>query len=78
MSKRTAPNAIGDANDLSQLSSIVVDKRNGKRSGAKKSRRNRHYEKQLIKNALSAGLLDRRQLLDDDAEPASNPGAGGD
>ena len=78
MSKRTAPNAIGDANDLSQLNSIVVDKRNGKRSGAKKSRRNRHYEKQLIKNALSAGLLDRRQLLDDDAEPASNPGAGGD
>ena len=78
MSKRTAPNAIGDANDLSQLSSIVVDKRNGKRSGAKKSRRNRHYEKQLIKNALSAGLLDRRQLLDDDAEPASNPSAGGD
>lgn len=68
MGKRTAPNAIGDANDLSQLSSIVVDKRNGKRSGAKKARRNRHYEKQLIKNALSAGLLDRRQLQNDDAE----------
>jgi len=78
MSKRTAPNAIGDANDLSQLSSIVVDKRNGKRSGAKKSRRNRHYEKQLIKNALSAGLLDRSRLLDDDAEPAASPGLGRD
>jgi hypothetical protein len=78
MSKRTAPNAIGDANDLSQLSAIVVDKRNGKRSGAKKSRRNRHYEKQLIKNALSAGLLDRSQLLNDDAEPAASPGAGRD
>lgn len=72
MGKRTAPNAIGDANDLSQLSSIVVDKRNGKRSGAKKARRNRHYEKQLIKNALSAGLLDRRQRLDDDAEPGAD------
>lgn len=71
MSKRTAPNAIGDANDLSQLSSIVVDKRNGKRSGAKKSRRNRHYEKQLIKNAMSAGLLDRRHSLDDDPEPGT-------
>ena len=59
MSKRTAPNAIGDADDLSQLSTIVVDKRNGKRSGAKKGRRNRHYEKQLIKNAISAGLLNR-------------------
>ena len=62
MSKRTAPNTIGDADDLSQLSTIVVDKRNGKRSGAKKSRRNRHYEKQLIKNAISAGLLDRSSI----------------
>ena len=66
MSKRTAPNAIGDADDLSQLSTIVVDKRNGKRSGAKKSRRNRHYEKQLIKNAISAGLLDRSSTTADD------------
>lgn len=59
MGKRTSPNAINDADDLSQLSTIVVDKRNGKRSGAKKGRRNRHYEKQLIKNAISAGLLNR-------------------
>jgi len=66
VSKRTAPNAIGDADDLSQLSTIVVDKRNGKRSGAKKSRRNRHYEKQLIKNAISAGLLDRSSIPADD------------
>ena len=57
MGKRTSPNAIENADDLSQLSTIVQDKRNGKRSGAKKSRRNRHYEKQLIRNALSAGLL---------------------
>ena len=59
MGKRTSPNALGDADDLSQLSTIVVDKSNGKRSGAKKGRRNRHYEKQLIKNAISAGLLNR-------------------
>ena len=73
MGKRTAPNAIGDANDLSQLSSIVVDKRNGKRSGAKKSRRNRHYEKQLIKNALTAGLLDRSHgQADDDQSDAGH------
>ncbi len=57
MSKRTAPNAIQDINDLSQLGSIVVDKRNGKRSGAKKGRRNRHYEKQLIRNAITSGVL---------------------
>jgi hypothetical protein len=57
MGKRTAPNAIADINDLSQLASIVVDKRKGKRSGAKKSRRNRHYEKQLIRNALTSGVV---------------------
>ena len=57
MGKRTSPNAIEDANDLSQLANIVQDKRNGKRSGAKKGRRNRHYEKQLIRNALTSGVL---------------------
>ena len=57
MGKRTAPNAIQDINDLSQLGNIVVDKRNGKRSSAKKGRRNRHYEKQLIRNAITSGVL---------------------
>ena len=57
MGKRTAPNAIQDINDLSQLGNIVVDKRKGKRSGAKKGRRNRHYEKQLIRNAITSGVL---------------------
>ena len=57
MSKRTSPSAIKDGNDLSQLASIVIDKRSGKRAGAKKSRRNRHYEKQLIRNAISSGIL---------------------
>ena len=57
MAKRTSPNAIQDANDLSRLSSIVQDKRNGKRSGAKQGRRNRHYEKQLIRNAITSGVL---------------------
>ena len=57
MGRRTSPRAIEDANDLSQLANIVQDKRNGKRSGAKKGRRNRHYEKQLIRNALTSGVL---------------------
>ena len=57
MAKRTSPNAIQDATDLSQLGNIVQDKRNGKRSGAKKGRRNRHYENQLIRNAMSSGVL---------------------
>ncbi len=66
MGKRTAPNAIQDINDLSQLGHIVVDKRNGKRSGAKKGRRNRHYEKQLIRNAITSGVLkDPNGPLDD-------------
>ena len=57
MAKRTSVNAIEDIHDLSQLGNIVVDKRNGKRSGAKKGRRNRHYEKQLIRNAMTTGVL---------------------
>lgn len=57
MAKRTSVNAIEDIHDLSQLGNIVVDKRNGKRSGAKKGRRNRHYEKQLIRNAMTTGIL---------------------
>ena len=66
MAKRTSVNAIQDIHDLSQLANIVVDKRNGKRSGAKKGRRNRHYEKQLIRNAMSTGVLkDMDAPLDD-------------
>jgi hypothetical protein len=57
MPKRTSPNAIQDAHDLSQLGAFVQDKRNGQRSKAKKARRNRHYENQLIRNALTAGVL---------------------
>lgn len=67
MAKRTSPSAIEDANDLSQLGNIVQDKRNGKRSGAKKGRRNRHYEKQLIRNALTTGLLQASDKIEDSA-----------
>ena len=66
MGKRTSPNAIQDANDLSQLASIVQDKRNGQRSNAKKARRNRHYEKQLLRNAMTTGVLRVDQLALDD------------
>jgi hypothetical protein len=57
MPKRTAPNAIKEIEDLSQLASIVQDKRNGQRANAKKARRNRHYEKQLLRNAMTTGVL---------------------
>lgn len=52
MPRRNSPNQIQDLDDLSQLSEIVSDKRRGQRSLAKKSRRNRHYEKQFIRNTV--------------------------
>ena len=52
MPRRNSPNQNQGLEDLSQLSDIVSDKRRGQRSLAKKSRRNRHYEKQFISNTL--------------------------
>jgi hypothetical protein len=52
MPRRNSPNQIQSLDDLSQLSDIVSDKRRGQRSIAKKSRRNRHYEKQFISNTV--------------------------
>ena len=34
------------------MDKIIIDKRNSKRANEKKSRRDRHYEKQFIKNTL--------------------------
>lgn len=48
MPKRTSPKQIEDIDDLNRLDKIVVDKRRGKRSEAKKKRRNRHYTRLLI------------------------------
>jgi len=56
MVKRNSPNDIQSLDDLSRLGEIVVDKRNGKRADAKRNRRNRHYERQFIRNSLSQGL----------------------
>lgn len=56
MPQRNSPNAIGGLDDLSHLDEVVVDKRSGQRSSAKKNRRNRHYEKQFIRNSLTHRL----------------------
>ena len=66
MPRRNSPNDIRDLSDLSRLSEIVVDKRLGQRAAAKKNRRNRHYEKQFIRNTLG-----HQPLIDssDDNEP---------
>jgi hypothetical protein len=53
MPRRNSPNQIRDLEDLSQLGNIVWDQRLSQRSAAKKSRRDRHYEKQFIRNAVT-------------------------
>ena len=55
--KRNSPKEIKQVDDLNRLGDILNDKRNTKRADAKKNRRNRHYQKQFIKNALSNGIL---------------------
>ena len=53
MAKRNSPSTINSLSDLSNLNELVFDKRNGQRAAAKKNRRNRHYEKQFIRNSLT-------------------------
>jgi len=53
MPRRNSPNEIHELSDLSRLGELVFDKRLGQRAIAKKSRRNRHYEKQFIRNTLT-------------------------
>lgn len=57
MPQRNSLKAIEDLSDLSHLDEIVVDKRSGQRASAKKNRRNRHYEKQFIRNSLTQRLV---------------------
>ena len=66
MSRRNSPNDIADLADLSRLSEFVIDKRQTQRASAKKNRRNRHYEKQFIRNTLA-----HRPRVD--AVPADKP-----
>lgn len=53
MPRRNSPNDIPDLGELSRLAEFVFDKRLGQRASAKKNRRNRHYEKQFIRNTLA-------------------------
>lgn len=56
MQKRNSPNDIKEFDDLNRLKDLVNDKRNTKRAVDKKTRRDRHYEKQFIKNAIKSHL----------------------
>lgn len=58
MAKRNSPSDIATIEDLNRLDEIVIDKRNNQRAIAKKNRRNRHYEKQFIKNTISNGAFE--------------------
>jgi hypothetical protein len=53
MVRRNSPRDVQGLADLNRLSEIVIDKRNAKRAVAKKSRRNRHYENQFIRNVVA-------------------------
>ena len=53
MPKRNSPNDIKEIDDLNRLDEIVFDKRNAKRATEKKTRRDRHYQKQFIKNNIN-------------------------
>ena len=57
MAKRNSMKQIVSPDQLSNLDELVVDKRYGKRAKAKKARRNRHYEKQFLRNAVTSGIL---------------------
>lgn len=57
MAKRNSPKDITAIDDLNRLNFIVNDKRLAKRANEKKTRRNRHYEKQFIKNTFQDKLL---------------------
>jgi hypothetical protein len=76
MTRRNSPNQIQDLADLSQLGEIVIDKRLGQRAQAKKSRRNRHYEKQFIRNTLTR--VPSSEVADIEALPESVPTHFGD
>lgn len=73
MPRRNSPNDIQNLADLSRLSEIVTDKRLGQRAIAKKNRRNRHYDKQFIRNTLAhlprGGTLDADPATDSPIDP---------
>lgn len=58
MPRRNSPSDIATLDDLSGLADLVVDKRQDKRANAKRSRRNRHYERQFLRNAAGLPMAD--------------------
>lgn len=57
MTRRNSPRQLQTADDVQRIGEILVDKRFDKRAKAKKNRRNRHYEKQFMRNVVTTGVL---------------------
>ena len=53
MPKRSSHKEIEDVYDLNDLEEKVIDKRLNKRKPEKRNRRNRHYNKQIIKKVIT-------------------------
>lgn len=62
MTRRNSTRDFQVLDDLNSLKHKVIDKRIQQRSTAKKNRRNRHYEKQFIRNVM----IHHTQLVDSD------------
>jgi hypothetical protein len=58
MTRRNSTRDFQGLDDLNSLGRLVVDKRQQQRASAKKNRRNRHYEKQFIRNVLSQNSIE--------------------
>ena len=71
MPRRNSPNAIRDLGELSRLTDFVFDKRQGQSASAKRHRRNRHYEKQFIRNTLAHPAQPCRAVAADAQGPGS-------
>lgn len=72
MHRQTSPLARLDLDGLTDLGTLVVDHRQAQRSAAKKNRRNRHVEKQLLRHAVvqrSRAAREDDPLAQDDAAP---------
>lgn len=67
MPLRNSLRAVEDLSDLSHLDELVLDKRLGQRSSAKKNRRNRHVERQFLRTSL-AHHLQLRQPCDGEVD----------
>ncbi len=73
MPRRNSPNEIQELSDLSRLGELVFDKRLGQRAAAKKNRRNRHYEKQFIRNTLAHPVAGETSALTQSATNSDEP-----